>query len=95
MKIFLDDFSIFNDTSTHFEIFKKCVIKCEEYGISLNLDKCPFMVYFGTIIAFIVSKKGKTHDPKKIEVVKSRSKYPKYFRRLKCSMEWHSLTKFH
>ncbi len=27
------------------------------------------MVYFGTILGFIVSKDGKTHDPKKIKVI--------------------------
>jgi hypothetical protein len=31
--------------------------------------KCAFMVCFGTIIGFIVSKKGKTLDPKKIKVL--------------------------
>jgi len=92
MKIFLDDFTIFNDMSTHLEKFKKCVIKCKEYGINLNLEKCPFMVCFGTILGFIVSKEGKTHDPKKVEALELRCKYPKHLKRLKCSMEWHSFT---
>ncbi len=29
MKIFLGDFTIFNDLSTHLEKFKKCVMKCK------------------------------------------------------------------
>jgi len=36
MKIFLDDFTILSDLSTHLEKLKKCFLKCKEYGISLN-----------------------------------------------------------
>jgi hypothetical protein len=66
MKIILDDFIIFNDLSTHLEKFKKCFLKCREYGISLNLKKCAFMISSWTILGFMVSKEGKTLDPKKI-----------------------------
>jgi hypothetical protein len=69
MKIFLDDFTIFNDLSTPLENLKKCFLKCKEYGICLNLDKCAFMVRSETILGFVVSKEGKTLDPKKIEVL--------------------------
>jgi hypothetical protein len=69
MKIFLDDFTIFSDLSIHLEKIRKCFLKCREYGISLNLKKCAFMVCYGTILGFIVSKDGKTHDPKKIEAL--------------------------
>jgi hypothetical protein len=55
--------------STHLEKFKKCFFKCKKYGISLNLEKCAFMVYFGTILGFIISKKGNTFHPKKIEAL--------------------------
>ncbi len=69
MKIFLDDFIVFNDLSTHFEKLKKCFIKCKEFGISLNLDKCAFMVFLGTILGFIVFKECKVMDPKKVEAL--------------------------
>jgi hypothetical protein len=69
MKIFLDDFTVFSDLYTHLEKLRKCFLKCKEYGISLNPDKCAFMVCFRTILGFIVSKEGKTHDPKKIEAL--------------------------
>jgi hypothetical protein len=36
MKIFLNDFTIFSDMSTHLEKLKKCFLKCREYGISLK-----------------------------------------------------------
>jgi hypothetical protein len=63
MKKNLDDFTVFNDLSNHLEKLIKCFLKCREYGINWNLDKCAFMVCFGTILGFIVSKEGKTPDP--------------------------------
>jgi len=65
MKIFLDDFTIFSDLSTHSEKIGKCFLKCRKYGISLNLEKCAFMVCSGTILRFIISKE--TFDFRKIE----------------------------
>jgi hypothetical protein len=49
MKIFLDDFTIFNDLSTHLEKLNKWFLKCKEYGISLNPKKCAFMICSQTI----------------------------------------------
>ncbi len=69
MKTFLNDFTIFNELSTHFLKLKKCFLKFREYDISLNPKKCAFMVCSGTILGFIVSKEGKTLDPKKIEAL--------------------------
>jgi hypothetical protein len=69
MKIFLDDFTIFNDLSIHFEKLNKCFLKSKKFGISSNTNKCVFMVFLGTILGFIVSKEGKIMDPKKVEVV--------------------------
>jgi hypothetical protein len=69
MKIFLDDFIVFNDLSTHFERLKKCFLKCREFGISLNSDKCAFMVFSRTILGFIMSNKGKIMNPKKVEAL--------------------------
>jgi hypothetical protein len=45
-KIFLNDFTICNDMSTHLEKLIKCFLKCEEYGISLNPKKCAFYGVF-------------------------------------------------
>jgi hypothetical protein len=69
MKIFLGDFIIFNDLSTHLVYLKKCFLKCGEFSISLNPDKCAFMVFLGTILSFIVFKEGKVMDPKKVEAL--------------------------
>jgi hypothetical protein len=63
MKIFLDDFTMYMES--HLQKFKLCFQKCREYGISLNLDKCAFMVFSKMILGFIVSKEGKLLDTKK------------------------------
>ncbi len=39
MKIFLNDFTIFSDLSTHFKKLKKCFLKCRKFGINLNPNK--------------------------------------------------------
>jgi hypothetical protein len=69
MKIFLDDFTVFSDLSTHLEKLRKCFLKCKENGINLNPKKCAFIVCSKTILGFIVSKEGKTLDPKKIKAL--------------------------
>ncbi len=67
---FENDFTIFNDLSTHLEKIKNFFLKCRKYAISLNLETCALMVCSGIILGFIISKEGKTHYPKKIKVVK-------------------------
>ncbi len=69
MKIFLDDFTFFNGMSTHLEKLKKCFLNYREFAISVNLDKCAFMVFLGIVLGFIVSKEGKIMDPKKVEAL--------------------------
>ncbi len=55
--------------STHLEKLNKCFFKCRKFGISLNPDKCAFMVFLRTILSFIMSKEGKVMDPKKVEAL--------------------------
>jgi hypothetical protein len=71
MKIFLDDFTIYNDLSTHLEKFMNYFFKCKEFGINLNPNKCAFMVFLRIILGFIISKKGKVIDPKKVQALVS------------------------
>ncbi len=66
MKIFLDDFIVYNDMENQQQKLKLCFQKCKEYGISLNPNKCAFMVFSKMILGFIVSKKRKLPNPKKI-----------------------------
>jgi hypothetical protein len=36
MKIFLNDYTMFNDMSTHLKKIRKYFLKCREHGINLN-----------------------------------------------------------
>jgi hypothetical protein len=73
IKIFLDDFTVVSDLSTHLEKLKKCFLKCRKFGINLNPNKFAFMVFLITILGFIVSKEGKVMDPKKVEALVNMS----------------------
>jgi hypothetical protein len=66
MKIFLNDFMVYNDMENHLMKLRLCFPKCKEYRISLNPNKCAFMVFSRLILGFIVSKEGKIQDPKKV-----------------------------
>jgi hypothetical protein len=56
MKIFLDDFVVYSDMDTHLAKHRLCFLKCSKFGISLNPNKCAFMVFLGTILGLIVPK---------------------------------------
>jgi len=69
MKIFLDDFRIYNDMENHFMKFKLCFQKCKKYIISFNPKKCAFMAFLGLILGFIISKEGKIANLKKVQAI--------------------------
>ncbi len=63
------DFIVYNDMDMHLVKLRLCFQKCKEFGISLNLDKCAFMVISRMILGFIVSKECKLPNPKKIQTM--------------------------
>jgi hypothetical protein len=65
VKLFWDDFTIFSDLDTHLSKLQRCFEKCQEYMISLNLEKCAFMMFLKMILGFIVSKEGSYRIQKK------------------------------
>jgi hypothetical protein len=69
MKIFLDDFTMYSDMGSHLQKPRLCFQKCREYGISLNPNKCAFMVFLGMILGFIISKEEKLPNPKKVQTI--------------------------
>jgi hypothetical protein len=69
MKIFLDDFMVYSDMENYLQKFGLCFQKCKEYGISINPDKCAFMVFSGMILGFIVSMEGKLLVLKNIQAI--------------------------
>jgi len=69
MEIFLDDFCVFRTKSKHPHQFKKYFDKCSEFGISLNVAKCQFVVPYGKLLGYIVSKQGINTDPDKVSKI--------------------------
>jgi hypothetical protein len=69
MKIFMDDFIVYNDMDNHLQKLRLCFQKCKKYGIILNLNKCAFMEFSRKILGFIISKEGKLPNPKKIQTI--------------------------
>ncbi len=69
MKIFLDDFIVYNDMKNHLQKLRLCFQKCRKYSISLNPDKCAFMVFSGMILGLIISKERKFLNPKKTQAI--------------------------
>ncbi len=69
MKLFLDDFSMFNNLDTHLPKLQLCFDKCREFNISFNLKKCMFLVHSSIILGYLVSKEGKLSDLKKISTI--------------------------
>jgi hypothetical protein len=85
MKIFLDDFTIFSDLSTHLVKLKKFFFNCEEVGISLNPYKSTFIVFSRIILDFKVFEKGKMMNPKKTKGCKQDTmNQHDYFRKGLC-----------
>ncbi len=76
MKLFLDDFSVFIDLNMHLAKLQLCYDKFQGFGISLNLEKCMFLVYLRVILGYIVSKVGKLSDSKKDFKVKAHYRGP-------------------
>jgi hypothetical protein len=62
MKIFLDNFVIYNDMGSHLMKLRLCFQKCSEYKINLNRKKCAFMVFLGLILSFQRKKNTKLQE---------------------------------
>jgi len=60
---------MYNEMENHLQKLRLCFQKCREYGISLNPNKCAFIVFSKMILGFIVSKEGKLPNPKKIQAI--------------------------
>lgn len=69
MKLFLDDFNVYSIEDTHLTKLQPCFDRCWEYGLSLNSNKCIFMVASGMILGCVVSKEGKFPNLKKIQAL--------------------------
>ena len=53
----------------HLAHLREIFARCRFYYIRLNPHKCVFMVEFGRLLGFIVSKHGIRVDPNKVEAI--------------------------
>ena len=69
MEIFLDDFCTFSSRKEHLDWLGKYLDQCDQFGISLNSEKCTFGVPFGKLLGHIVFKAGIATDPDKAKKI--------------------------
>lgn len=64
MKLFMEDFNVFNVRKTHLAKLHLCFDKCHKFNINLNLDKCTCLVYYKVILRYIISRGRQTIESK-------------------------------
>jgi len=70
LEIFIDDFSNYGDSFEeclhHLELVLQ---RCKEKNLTLNWEKCHFMIRQGIVLGHEISRKGIEVDKRKIEVI--------------------------
>ncbi|GJR97586.1 reverse transcriptase domain-containing protein [Tanacetum coccineum] len=70
MEVFMDDFSIFEDSfSSCLSHLDKMLKRCEDTNLVLNYEKCHFMVKEGIVLGHKISKFGIEVDRAKVNVI--------------------------
>ncbi|GJV74562.1 reverse transcriptase domain-containing protein [Tanacetum coccineum] len=70
MEVFMDDFSVFEDSfSTCLSHLDKMLKRCEDTNLVLNWEKSHFMVKEGIVLGHKISKSGIEVDRAKVDVI--------------------------
>ncbi|GJR25034.1 reverse transcriptase domain-containing protein [Tanacetum coccineum] len=70
MEVFMDDFSVFEDSfSSCLSHLDKMLKRCEDTNLVLNWEKCHFMVKEGIVLGHKISKSGIEVDKSKVDVI--------------------------
>ncbi|GKA22565.1 reverse transcriptase domain-containing protein [Tanacetum coccineum] len=70
MEVFMDDFSVFEDSfSSCLSHLYKMLKRCEDTNLVLNWEKCHFMVKEGIVLGHKISKSGIEVDKAKVDVI--------------------------
>nr|GEZ62924.1 reverse transcriptase domain-containing protein [Tanacetum cinerariifolium] len=70
MEVFMDDFSVFeNSSQSHLSHLEKILKRCEDTNLCLNWEKSHFMVKEGIVIGHKISKEGIEVDKAKVDVI--------------------------
>ncbi|GKF84288.1 reverse transcriptase domain-containing protein, partial [Tanacetum coccineum] len=70
MEVFMDDFSVFEDSFLSFlSHLDKMLKRCEQTNLDLNWEKCHFMVKEGIVLGHKISKSGNEVNKAKVDVI--------------------------
>ncbi|GKF45339.1 reverse transcriptase domain-containing protein, partial [Tanacetum coccineum] len=70
MEVFMDDFSVFEDSfSTCLSHLDKMLKRCEDTNLVLNWEKSHFMVKEGIVLGHKISKSGIEVDRAKVDII--------------------------
>lgn len=64
-----DTFCTYSKHKGHLKQLDKCLDQFDQYGVSLNSDKCVFGVPSGKLLGNIDSKQGISTDPEKMKKI--------------------------
>ena len=68
--VYLDEITVYSKKrEEHMFHLKQIFEHCRKYGISLNPNKCMFVVLDGKLLGHIISKKGISIDPEMIKYI--------------------------
>jgi hypothetical protein len=91
VKLFLDDFSMFNDLNTNLTKLQLCFDKCRKFGIILNLEKCMFLEHSSVILSMWYPRKASYQIRRKFWLLFTCLPQ-KHLRTFMFSMTWHNTT---
>ena len=71
MEVFMNDFSVYGTSfKACLSNLEKVLRRCKETNLTLNWEKCHFMVQKGAVLGHVVSNRGIEVDKVKVEVIK-------------------------
>ncbi|GJY89695.1 DNA-directed DNA polymerase [Tanacetum coccineum] len=77
MEVFMDDFSVFEDSfSSCLSHLDKMLKRCEDTNLVLNWEKCHFMVKEGIVLGHKILKSGIGVDRAKVDVIAKLIRLP-------------------
>ncbi|XP_058776313.1 uncharacterized protein LOC131650626 [Vicia villosa] len=83
MEVFMDDFTVYGSSfDACLNSLSLILERCIETNLVLNYEKCHFMVEQGIVLGHIISEKGISVDPAKIDVI-STLPYPSCIREIR------------
>src|SRR5713101_1352532 len=68
--VYMDDITVFSKYDReHIRNLEKVILKCKNYGISLNPRKANFALEEGKLLGHIISKDGVKIDPERVSAI--------------------------